>query len=235
MKKVRNNHSLYQKRRKLVSIASLLLFLVVLVLLTLLFTRIFAPYMQSTEEFRSFLRQFGWTGRFILLGLQVLQIIVAFIPGEIIELGAGYAYGAIEGTVLCLIGVTLSSAAVFLLVKKVGVSLVEAFISREKILGLRFINSETKLKRTIFLLFLIPGTPKDVLTYFIGLTNLPLSSFLLITLFARIPSILSSTICGQMLGDEHYVTAGIVYAITGACSLAGYYIYTRILRRRKAK
>ena len=235
MKKVRNNHSLYQKRRKLVSIASLLLFLVVLVLLTLLFTRIFAPYMQSTEEFRSFLQRFGWTGRFILLGLQVLQIIVAFIPGEIIELGAGYAYGAIEGTVLCLIGVTLSSAAVFLLVKKVGVSLVEAFISREKILGLRFINSETKLKRTIFLLFLIPGTPKDVLTYFIGLTNLPLSSFLLITLFARIPSILSSTICGQMLGDEHYMTAGIVYAITGACSLAGYYIYTRILRCRKAK
>ena len=230
-----NDTSLYQRRRKLVSIVSLLLFLAVLVLITLLFTRIFAPYMQSEEEFRLFLQRFGWTGRFILLGLQILQVIVAFIPGEIIELGAGYAYGAIEGTLLCLAGVALSSAGVFLLVKKVGTPLVEAFISREKILSLRFINNETKLKRMVFLLFLIPGTPKDVLTYFVGLTDLRLSSFLLITLFARIPSIVSSTICGQMLGNEHYLTAGIVYAITGACSLAGYYIYTYILHRRKTK
>ena len=148
-----NDTSLYQRRRKLVSIVSLLLFLAVLVLITLLFTRIFAPYMQSKEEFRLFLQRFGWTGRFILLGLQILQVIVAFIPGEIIELGAGYAYGAIEGTLLCLAGVALSSAGVFLLVKKVGTPLVEAFISREKILSLRFINNETKLKRMVFLLF----------------------------------------------------------------------------------
>ncbi len=223
----------YQRKRKIVSLVSLLVFVAVLVLLTLLFTRIFAPYMQSSEQFRAFLDTFGWKGRFILLGVQFLQVVIAFIPGEVVELGAGYAYGAIEGTLLCLVGVAASSAIVFLLTKKIGTPLAEAFISREKINELRFINSEYKLKRLVFLLFFIPGTPKDVLTYFVGLTNLRLSQFLAITLIARIPSVLSSTICGHMLGSKHYLTAILVYAVTGGVSLLGYYLYTRFLRRTK--
>ena len=123
-----------------------------------------------------------------------------------------------------------SSSLIFLLVKKVGISLVELFIPREKIQLLRFINSEAKLKRIVFLLFFIPGTPKDILTYFVGLTDMKLSEFLAITLIARIPSVLSSTISGQMLGDEHFMTAGIVYAVTGAVSILGYYVYQRILK-----
>ena len=223
----------YQCRRKIVSSVSLLIFLTVLVLLTLLFTRIFAPYMRSSEQFRAFLDAFGWKGRFILLGVQFLQVVVAFIPGEVVELGAGYAYGAIEGTLLCLIGVAASSSIIFLLTKKIGAPLAEAFISREKISELRFINSEQKLKRLVFLLFFIPGTPKDVLIYFVGLTSLRLPQFLIISLIARIPSILSSTICGQMLGSKNYVTALVVYAITGGVSILGYYLYTRFLHRSK--
>jgi len=213
----------------------LILFAAVIVLLTLFFTKILAPYMTSTEQLRAFLDAYGWKGRFILLGLQCLQVVVALIPGEIIELGAGYAYGAIEGTLICLAGVAISSSLIFLLVKKVGTPLVEMFISREKIHELKFINNEAKLKRLVFLLFFIPGTPKDVLTYFVGLTRIELPQFLLISLVARIPSVISSAICGQMLGDKDYVTAGIVYAITGAVSLLGYYLYNRIVKRRKSK
>ena len=65
--------------------------------------------------------------------------------------------------------------------------------------------------------------------------DLVLPQFLLISLVARIPSVISSAICGQMLGDKDYVTAGIVYAITGAVSLLGYYLYNRIVKRRKSR
>ena len=130
---------------------------------------------------------------------------------------------------------TISSALIFLLVKKVGVALVEMFVPREKIQQLRFINSEQKLKRLVFLLFFIPGTPKDILTYFVGLTDMKLSEFLLITLTARIPSLVSSTISGQMLGDKQFLTAGIVYAITCAVSILGYFCYKRILQHRQIK
>lgn len=225
----------YQRRRKWFGAVSLLIFAVVLLLLTLFFSHILAPYLRSTEELRSFLDGYGWKGYLILMGLQCLQVIIALIPGEVVELGAGYAYGAVRGTLICLTGVAISSTLIFLLVKKVGISLVEMFMPREKIQQLRFINNEQKLKRVVFLLFFIPGTPKDILTYFVGLTNMKLSEFLLITMIARIPSILSSTISGQMLGDEHFVTAGIVYAITGAISILGYVLYNHIILLKQKK
>ncbi len=227
--------SAYKRRRKWQSMISLALFAIVIALLTVLFIKVLAPYLGSAEELHTFLEEFGWKGYFILFGLQCLQIIVAFIPGEIIELGAGYAYGAIQGALICLIGVAFSSSIIFLLTKKIGTPLVETFISREKIDQLRFINSETKLKRTIFLLFFIPGTPKDVLTYFVGLTKIRLSEFLGISLIARIPSVISSTICGQYLGKEDYRTAIIVYAVTGVVSVAGYFLYNKLLKHHEQK
>lgn len=222
---------LYKNRRRTFSIISLTAFVIIVGLLTWLFTATFAPHMESTESFRAFLDTFGWKGRLILFGLQCAQIVLALIPGEIIELGAGYAYGAIEGTLICLSGVALSSAGIFLLVKKVGVSLVETIISREKILEFRFINTEKKLKRLVFLLFFIPGTPKDAFTYLVALTDMKLSTFLTLTLIARIPSVVSSTISGQFLGQKDYLTAIIVYAITAVISIIGYLIYSAIKKR----
>ena len=230
---MQHKESKYQQRRKWFGMVSVLLFAIILLLLTLFFTKILAPYLSSTQELRLFLDSYGWKGYLVLMGLQCLQVVVALIPGEVVELGAGYAYGALRGTLICLGGVAISSTLIFLLVKKVGVSLVETFVSREKILQLRFINNERKLKRVIFLLFFIPGTPKDILTYFVGLTNVRLSEFLLISLVARIPSVVSSTMCGEMLGDRHFYTAGIVYAITGILSIFGYYLYNRIVRHRQ--
>ena len=223
----------YKKRRQWFAAISIFLFCVILVLLTLFFTKILAPYLDSPERLRMFLDSYGWKGYLILFGLQCLQVVVALIPGEVIEIGAGYAFGAIEGTLVCLAGVAVSSALIFMLVKKIGVSLVEIFISREKINELRFINNEKKLKRLVFLLFFIPGTPKDVLTYFVGLSSLRLSDFLLISMIARVPSVVSSTISGQMLGDKNYLTAGIVYAITGLVSIIGYILYNQILKRKQ--
>ena len=225
----------YQRHRKWFGAISLILFALTLAWLTLLFTNTLAPYLRSTEELRRFLDAYSWNGYLILMGIQCLQVVIALIPGEVIELGAGYAYGAVDGTLICLAGVALSSTLIFLLVKKVGISLVEIFISREKIHQLRFINNEQKLKRLVFMLFFIPGTPKDVLTYFVGLTPMRLTDFLLITLTARIPSVVSSTICGQMLGDKHFLIAGIVYAVTGIVSILGYGIYTHLLQRYQDK
>jgi uncharacterized membrane protein YdjX (TVP38/TMEM64 family) len=223
----------YEKRRKILAAVSILMFIVILTLLSCLFIKVFAPYMRTSDEFRSFLDTFGWKGRLILFALQCVQVVIALIPGEVIELGAGYAYGALEGTLICMAGIALSSSFIFLLTKKFGAPLVELFISREKIHELRFINSEKKLKRLIFLLFFIPGTPKDVLTYFVGLTNIRLLDFLIISLVARIPSLLSSTLCGGFLGTNRYVMAIILYAITAIVSIAGYVVYNKIVSRKK--
>ena len=187
----------------------------------------------SPEEFKAYIESFGWKGRFVYLGLQCLQVIVALIPGEIIEVGAGYAFGPIEGTLLCMAGVAIASSIVFALTKRWGVRLAELFITREKINELRFINSERKLKRMTFILFFIPGTPKDLFTYFFGLTQIRLHEFLSISIIARIPSVISSTIGGHIIGSKNYLSAAVLFAVTGMVSLAGMTAYSRFANRKR--
>lgn len=187
----------------------------------------------SQEEFREYLRSFGPLGWLVLLGLQLLQVFVALIPGELLESAAGYAYGPVLGTVLCYGGVILASGLVFFLVRRFGLRLVEVFVPREKLLQLRFLNTREKRDGLLFLLFFLPGTPKDLFTWFAGLTEVSLARFLAITLAARIPSVLSSTFGGHLLGEGRYTGAILLYGITGAVSLGGLLLYRKVILPRR--
>ena len=223
----------YSRKRKWLAGISLGVVVLLAVLVTLFIWRWLSSF--SQEGFRDYIRSFGAWGWLVLLGLQFLQVFIALIPGELLETAAGYAFGPWIGTVLCYIGVAAASAVVFLLTKRFGIRLVEIFTNREKINQLRFLKTEKRRDTLVFLLFFIPGTPKDLLTYFIGLTDMKLSNFLAISLIARLPSMVSSTIGGHMLGEENYLGAIILYAIVGVLSLAGMAVYRSILKRRERK
>lgn len=223
----------YIRRRRILGLVSLAVVIALFGWLTYFIMTKFLAFNNSPEEFKAFIDSYGWKGRFVALGIQVLQIVIALIPGELVEVGTGYAFGAVEGTLICMIGVAAASSLVFLLTRFLGVRLVEIFISREKIDELRFINSEEKLKRMIFLLFFIPGTPKDLLTYFAGLTRIKLHEFLIISMIARIPSLVSSTIGGHFIGQSRYVEAIILFVVTGVVSLVGMKVYSIIVKKHK--
>lgn len=223
------------RRKRIIALTSVGIVIALFGWLTWFLTKQFIVFDRSPEEFKRFIEGYGWTGRFVALGIQVLQVVISLIPGELVEVGIGYAFGAIEGTLICMAGVAIASSLVFLMVKRLGLRLVELFIDPKKIDQLRFINSEKKLKRLVFILFFIPGTPKDLLTYFVGLTRIRLHEFLILTLIARIPSLVSSTIGGNLIQSESYVTAAVIFAITGAISLAGLLLYNRILKYRNNK
>ena len=219
------------RRRRIATIVSLALIALLAGLLT---WAVWAKFKEigSPENFKSFIESFGVTGWLIGFLIQVLQVVIALIPGEIVEIGLGSAFGAVGGTLLCMVGVAFASALVFLATKRFGLRLVELFFPREKIDSLWFINSEKRLKHTVFILFFIPGTPKELLTYFVGLTRMKLSEFLAISMIARIPSVVSSTIGGNMISEQDYVSAVVLFAITGAVSLAGMLVYNLILKRK---
>lgn len=221
------------RRRRIVTAVSLCVVVLLTGWLTVVLARQLRQIGSTPEDFKTFIDSFGFAGVLVGLGIQVLQVIVALIPGEVVEIGLGGAFGAVEGTIICMLGVAIASSLVFLAVKRFGIRLVELFFPREKIDGLRFINSEQKLKRTVFLLFFIPGTPKDLLTYFVGLTRMKLSEFLAISLIARIPSVVSSTIGGNLIGERDYVSAAVLFAVTGAVSLLGIFLYELIVKRKK--
>ena len=106
--------------------------------------------------------------------------------------------------------------------------MVEAFVSREKIQSLIFLQNTKKLNILIFILFFIPGKPKDLFTYFIGLTPMKLRTFLILSSIARIPSVISSTIGGEALGLQNYTFAIVVFILTAAISGIGLLIYRKI-------
>ena len=162
-----------------------------------------------------------------------VQVIIALIPGELVEIAAGYAFGALGGTLITLAGITLGSVAVLLLARILGRKYVEAFYPREKIDSLPILNDKKRRNALVALLFLIPGTPKDLITYAIGITDMSIPLYLLLATFARIPSILMSTIGGNALGDNRFIFALGAFTVSGALSLAGYLIYSYMSKKHK--
>lgn len=223
----------YTRKRKWLAGVSLAVVVVLVGLATWFIWSWLASF--SQEGFRDYIRSFGWAGWLVLLGLQFLQVFIALIPGELLETAAGFAFGPWLGTLLCYVGVALASALIFVLTKRFGIRLVEIFVSREKISELRFLNNEKKRNFLIFLLYFIPGTPKDLLTYFAGLTDIKLHEFLIISLIARFPSVISSTIGGHLLGEAAYWPAIVLYAATGAVSVIGLLAYNAVIRRKQHK
>ena len=221
----------YDRKRKLLAGVSIFVVLLLMVLLTLFVCHWLSSF--SQEDFREHVRSFGVLAPLVMLVLQILQVFIALIPGEIVESAAGYVLGPWLGTAVCYLGICAASTLIFALTRRYGVKLVEVFISREKINELRFLNTEQKRNTLIFLLFFIPGTPKDLLTYFVGLTDIRLRTFLLLSMVARIPSVITSTFGGHLLGQERYIGAIVLYGITGLVSALGLWGYNVYLKKKQ--
>ena len=143
-----------------------------------------------------------------------IQVVIAVIPGEPLEIVGGYAFGSIEGTLLCLMAATAGSIVVFLVVRRSGIRLAMLFFPKHQVVSLHFFQKLPKRDFLYLLIFMIPGTPKDLLCYFAGLTDMRFSVWLLICSLGRIPSIVTSTIGGDALGTKNYLYAGIVFGVT---------------------
>lgn len=189
----------------------------------------------SAAEFRAIVDNRPILGRLIFIGIQVMQVFVAFIPGEAVELAAGVVFGTWEGLLLAMIGIVIGSAAIFLLTKTLGLKFIGLFVDVEKLQELRFLRNSARLNTLVFIIFLIPGTPKDLLTYFVGLTKMRFCTFMLIALVARIPSVITSTWCGNELIEGNYTKAVIIFAATAAAGLVGLFIYHRISHASSAQ
>lgn len=171
----------------------------------------------------------------IYIGIQMLQVFIALIPGEVVEVSAGVLFGPWMGLLYSLIGVAIGSSIVFMFTKLLGIRFVELFVDSDKINNMKLIKNNRRLNGLVFMIFFIPGTPKDLLTYLIGLTRMKLGTFLALSLIARTPSILTSTLAGNALRDKDYRLTIIIFAITGAAAVIGYIAYSIISKRSEAK
>ncbi len=223
---------------KKISFAKLLFFLVLIITVGLIGV-LLAPQLialeslEDAEELVESIRGFGVFSVFIFLGLQVIQIIIFVIPGEVMEIIAGLIFGSFFGTVLCLVGVTLGSSAIFAIAKWLGFDSLRAIFSKDSSKLMAYLEQDNRLYVVLFLLFFIPGVPRDALTYFIPFIPISLKNFLSITLVARLPSIISSTYLGSAIFDGNILPAIIVYVAVGLLAFVGYFVHRKMKKTAK--
>lgn len=191
-------------------------------------------FVREPERFREFVSSYGIISDIVFILMVIFQIIIAVIPGEPFEIAAGYAFGYVRGTVDCLIAFFVGGLIVFLAVRKFGVKIVEVFFPIEKIRELKFLKDPKRLNTLTFIIFLIPGTSKDLLTYFVGLTDMKITVWMFITVVARMPSLITSVLAGGALGSKRYEIAIIVFAVTLILSGTGLLLYKQIKKRHNS-
>ena len=207
------------KKEQFLKIVSLIAVIVILILLTIEIAPIFKDI--NTEhgriELKNKIEGMGARGVFIIVGLMIAQIFLAILPGEPVELLAGMCYGWFGGLIIILLGAFTSTFIIFFAVKKFGRSFIYSFASKErieKIENSKLFSDTKKLDIIFFVLFFIPGTPKDLLVYLGGLLPVNTTRFLFIATFARIPSIISSTIAGSNIMEGNWNIIIITYVLS---------------------
>jgi uncharacterized membrane protein YdjX (TVP38/TMEM64 family) len=182
---------------------------------------------------REWLDRRGVQSRALFLGVQVLQGFIAIIPPELLAIARGYAFGPVEGALLCLIGSAVSTVLVFYTTKIAGLRLVEYFIPRERIFNLKYLKEGRRRNLLLFLTFLLPGMPKHLATYAAGLTTIRCSRFLALTTAARLPFTVLLSFGGNALNEQNTKSAAILFIIVGAVGFLGVLLYKWIQHIRK--
>lgn len=177
--------------------------------------------MSKPERSREFIASYGAAGPLIYIAIQIVQIVVFIIPGEVVQVAAGYIFGTFLGTLYSVIGAVLGTLIAFMAVRIVGFSLIKTFIPQKTLEKFDFLINSPKSEIALFVLFLAPGIPKDALTYIAGLTPIKLLRFLVISTLARFPGILGSAYVGAHLAKKNFWPVIIVGAISLAVFLVG--------------
>ena len=161
-------------------------------------------------------RSHGVWGMLVFLALEVFQIVVAVVPGEPVQIMAGALYGPVGGLLLCLVGILIGSTLIYYFVRALGARAVDPAVLHKY----RFLQDEKRARSALYLLFFLPGMPKDLLTYIGPFLPLKPREFLFICTLARFPALLASTVAGDSLFEGNIVLPLALGAVTGTLGLA---------------
>ena len=198
----------------------------------LFFGRELAVILEKPEWFRAWLDQFGVYDEVVFILVRAAQTVIKFIPAESLEIAAGYAWGAVPGMLYCVMGNMLGTLVILWLTRRYGRRFVEAFIPKKNMKAFADLRMSDRLYALLFLLYLIPGAPKDGFTYFVGLLPVKVLPFMVISFTARMPSVLSSTICGVALAEQRYILSALILCLTLLGAIAGGLLYKAYYNRR---
>lgn len=220
-------------KAKMIKLIALILIIAILLIATIYMIPIMKEIKtpEGQAQFKEKITNSGITGVLILFGLELAQVVLAILPGEPIEILAGVCFGPIWGTIFLMVSVFIVTCLIYFLVKKFGRDFIYEFFPKEKVDKLensKLLRDEKKIELVMIILFLIPGTPKDLLVYIGALLPMKSSRFIAISTLLRFPSIISSTILGDNILAGKWKVGILAYAITFLITFIVIFIVNKI-------
>lgn len=187
------------------------------------------------ENLEAFLAKFDGFDKVIFVLIRAFQTVIKIIPAEPLEIAAGAMYGVVPGMLLCLLGSFIGCVAIILITRKIGRRVIDLFVPISIIDDFEIFKDRKRMYTAVFMIYVIPSSPKDLLVYAASLTDINMWKFLAITTVARIPNILLSTWCGSEFINENYGMAITIFAVSFllACGLS--IVYKKLTSKNKSE
>ena len=173
----------------------------------------------------------GIVGVLIFTFIQALQVVIAVIPP--IQVVGGVLFGWFWGGLLSFLGTLLGTMAIFVLVKKFGRPIVEAFVDEKQLKKFKFLQNEKKITVILIILYLIPGIPKDVISYIVPLTPISKKDFFYYVMPCRLPAIMLSTILGSNVKSGNFTVVLVVLGVALVAGIVGFLFKDVIVNKMK--
>ena len=209
-------------------LAVLLIWVVSLVVTDAPSIRILVRLYRDKQFLKDTVASWGWLAPVVFMLIQGLQVVIAPIPGEITGPVGGALFGTLWGLIYSTLGLTLGTLVCFGLGRKWG-ALVRPWLSEHHWNRLNFIV-EAEGAILCFILYLIPGFPKDIVAYIFGISPMPFWLFALVSTFGRLPGTLMSSYFGASVAEHRYIYALVLAALVIGLCLPLYYYRDRIMR-----
>ena len=201
------------KRRVILSVVKISMLVLIVVGIPLYLWFFHGDWIKSFENIDdvvAFLEKYETQSIFVYIGLQIVQIVISIIPGQVFQMAAGYIYGFWPALLFAMTGALLGTTLSFMLAKALGRDFLHIFFGEEKMsYYIERLNSK-KMYAIVFFLYLIPGIPKDMVSYAAGVSEIKFKPFTIISALGRLPGMIGCLLMGDMMMEENYTGAVII-------------------------
>ncbi|MFW5688720.1 MAG: TVP38/TMEM64 family protein [Spirochaetota bacterium] len=218
-------------RRFKIAVGLLFPLFLVSVLLIAWFTRAsWTAILDSQVDAQQWISRFGVWAPLVYVGIQVFQVVIFVVPGDVVQIAGGYLFGVVPGVLYSLVGIAIGSAIDFFVARALGRPFVEGVFGSDRVAAFDRVTGSADARTGFFLLFVIPGVPKDILVYLAGVSTLRFPAFLLVTMTGRLPGILGSAIIGDSAARERWFLSAFVFGLAVVLFALGVIFRTRLQR-----
>lgn len=215
---------------------------IVLIIFSLLFIYIgyeyyikYFPILRDPNKIKDAIMAYGKYSVPAFIILQMIQVIVFFIPGEIIQIAGGYIFGTVYGSIISLLGITLGGVVVYLISRTYGKPFVQKIISKKQLKFFDKILKFGSINYVVFLLYLIPGIPKDAVAYICGISDINFKDFIIYSTVGRIPGIFMSAYFGAKISSRNVPLLATIAIVMTILFVIGVFKGEKIIRNLSKK